>query len=140
MKVTQSCSSLCDPTECSLPGSSVHEIPSQNTGVSIRSLLQGIFLTQGLNPGLPRLQVDFFYGLSHQGSPGKSNSVNSGLNAYRANTVKVEFILLFPLYNSKHSSTAPFSFSKKNMLITEHNPYFLSFPIFKYGTSIHLTA
>ena len=29
----------------------------QNTGVGSRSLLQGIFPTQGLNPGLPTLQV-----------------------------------------------------------------------------------
>ena len=28
--------------------------PSKNTGVGSYSLLQGIFLTQGLNPGLPR--------------------------------------------------------------------------------------
>ena len=27
--------------------------PDQNTGVGSLSLLQGIFLTQGLNPGLP---------------------------------------------------------------------------------------
>ena len=27
--------------------------PGQNTGVGSRSLLQGIFPTQGLNPGLP---------------------------------------------------------------------------------------
>ena len=45
--------------DCSLPGSSVHgDSPGQNTGVGSRSLLQGIFPTQGLNPGLPSaLQV-----------------------------------------------------------------------------------
>ena len=32
--------------------------PGQNTGVGSCSLLQGIFLTQGLNPGLPTLQAD----------------------------------------------------------------------------------
>ena len=32
--------------------------PGQNTGVSSRSLLQGIFLTQGLNPGIPVEQAD----------------------------------------------------------------------------------
>ena len=40
----------------------------QNTGVSSLSLLQGIFPTQGLNPGL----LDFrriLYQLSHKGSP-----------------------------------------------------------------------
>ena len=32
--------------------------PGQNTEVSCLSLLQGIFPTQGLNPGLPTLQAD----------------------------------------------------------------------------------
>ena len=42
--------------------------PGQNTGVGILSLLQGIFPTQGSNPGLPHCrQVP--YQLSHKGSP-----------------------------------------------------------------------
>ena len=42
----------------------------QNTGVGSLSLLQGIFPTQGLNPGLPHYrQIFFFYQLSHKGSP-----------------------------------------------------------------------
>ena len=40
----------------------------KNTGVGCHSLLQGIFLTQGLNPGLPYCR-QFLYHLSHQGSP-----------------------------------------------------------------------
>ena len=52
--VTQPCPTLCDPMDCSPPGSSVHEdSPGKNTGVSCHALLQGIFPTQGLNPGLP---------------------------------------------------------------------------------------
>ena len=44
----QSCLTLCDPMNCSPPGSSVHgDSPSKNTGVGCRFLLQGIFLTQG---------------------------------------------------------------------------------------------
>ena len=42
--------------------------PGQNTGVSSLSLLQGIFPTQGLNPGLPHCRR-ILYQLSHQGSP-----------------------------------------------------------------------
>ena len=42
--------------------------PGQNTGVSSLSLLQGIFPTQGLNPGLP-LRRQILYQLSHKGSP-----------------------------------------------------------------------
>ena len=39
--------------DCSSSGSSVHEIfPGKNTGVSCRAHLQGIFLTQRLNPHL----------------------------------------------------------------------------------------
>ena len=60
----QSCPILCDLVDCSPPGSSVHGIfPSKNTGMSCHFLLQGIFLTQGSNPGLLRLlhwQVDSF--------------------------------------------------------------------------------
>ena len=40
----------------------------QNTGVGSHSLLQGIFTTQGLNPGLPHRRW-ILYQLSHKGSP-----------------------------------------------------------------------
>ena len=52
--VSLSCQMLCDPMDCSLPGSSVHgDSPGKNTGVGCHVLLQGIFPTQGFNPGLP---------------------------------------------------------------------------------------
>ena len=52
LKVTQSCPTLCDPLDHSPPGSSVHgDSPSKNTGMGCLFLLQGIFLTQGSNPG-----------------------------------------------------------------------------------------
>ena len=55
--------------DCSLLGSPVHgDSPGKNTGVSCRALLQGIFLTQGSNPGLPYFR-QFLYHPSHQGSP-----------------------------------------------------------------------
>ena len=45
---------LCDPMDCSLPGASVHgDSPDKNTRVGCHALLQGIFQTQGSNPGLP---------------------------------------------------------------------------------------
>ena len=51
--VVQSCPTLCDPMDGSLPGSSVHgDSPGKNTRVDCHALLQGIFLTQGLNPCL----------------------------------------------------------------------------------------
>ena len=42
--------------------------PRQNTGVGSLSLLQGIFSTQGSNPGLPCCRR-ILYQLSHKGSP-----------------------------------------------------------------------
>ena len=51
---TQSCLTFCDPMYCSPSGSSVHgDSPGKNTGVGCHALLQGIFWTQGSNPGLP---------------------------------------------------------------------------------------
>ena len=40
----------------------------KDTGVGCHSLLQGIFLTLGSNPGLPHCRW-LLYHLSHQGSP-----------------------------------------------------------------------
>ena len=45
--------------------------PGQSTGVGSLSLLQGIFPTQGLNPGLPHCKCSL-YQLSHKGSPTES--------------------------------------------------------------------
>ena len=42
--------------------------PGQNTGVGSLSLLQGIFPTQGSNPGLPYCR-QIIYQLNYQGSP-----------------------------------------------------------------------
>ena len=59
------------PLDCSPPGSSVHgDSPGKHTGVACHALLQGIFPTQGSNPGLPHCR-QILYHLSHQGSPRK---------------------------------------------------------------------
>ena len=42
--------------------------PDQNTGVGSLSLLQGIFPTQGLNPGLPHCRC-ILYQLNHKRNP-----------------------------------------------------------------------
>ena len=53
---------LCDSIDCSQPVSSVHGIlPGKNTGVCSHSLLQGIFPTQGSNPGLLHCGQIFFF-------------------------------------------------------------------------------
>ena len=67
--VAQSCATLCNPTDCSPPGSSVHgDSAAKNTGVDCHSLLQAIFPTLESNPGLPYSRRILYY-LGHQGSP-----------------------------------------------------------------------
>ena len=67
--VDQLCTTLCDPMDCSPPGSSAHVAsPGKNTRVGCHALLRGIFPTQGLNPGLQHCRR-ILYCLSHQGSP-----------------------------------------------------------------------
>ena len=52
-------------TLCSPPGSYPQDSPGKNTGVGCHSLLQGIFLTQRLNPGVPHFR-QILYPLSHE--------------------------------------------------------------------------
>ena len=67
--VAQSRPTLCDTMDYSLPGASVHELFQARTlGVGCHSLLQGIFLTQGLNPGLLQCR-QILCSVSHQGRP-----------------------------------------------------------------------
>ena len=64
-----SCVLLCDPMDCNPPGSSVHgDSPGRNTGVGCQALLQRIFQTQGINPGLRHCR-QILDCLSYQGSP-----------------------------------------------------------------------
>ena len=66
-KVAQSCPTLCNPMDCSPLGSSVHgNFPGKDTGVGCHFLLQGIFLTQGLNLRLLYC-TQMLYHLSHWG-------------------------------------------------------------------------
>ena len=44
------------------------DFPGNSTGVDCHFLLQGIFPTQGSNPGLPHCRQTLYH-LSHQGSP-----------------------------------------------------------------------
>ena len=62
VKVAQLCPSLCDPMDFI-----AHEIFQARILGSL-SLLQEIFPTQGLNPGLPNCRW-ILYQLSHKGSP-----------------------------------------------------------------------
>ena len=70
--VAQSCPILCDPMDCSLPGSSVHEILQARILEWVAMIFsRGISLTQGSNLqffSLLHWQVDSLL-LSHLGSP-----------------------------------------------------------------------
>ena len=68
MLVAQSCPTLCDPMDYSLPGSSCQwDFPGKYTGVGCHFLLQEIFPTQWLNQGLLHNRQTLYH-LSHQGS------------------------------------------------------------------------
>ena len=51
-KSFQLCPTLCDPMDYSPSGYSPLDSPGKETGVGSHALLQGIFPTQRLNPGL----------------------------------------------------------------------------------------
>ena len=72
--VAQSCPTLCNPINCSPPARLLcpWNFPGKNTGVGGHSLLQEIFLTQGLNLGLLHCR-QILYCLSHQGSQKEKN-------------------------------------------------------------------
>ena len=90
--VTQSCPTLCGPGDCSPPGSSVYgDSPGKNTRVGCHFLLQGIFLTQELNPCLLCLLHcrQILYWLSHQRSPKSLVFEHRTLRNRNSQTVKV---------------------------------------------------
>ena len=68
---TQTFLILCDTMDYSLPGSIVHgDSPDKITEVEVgcHALLQGIFPTQGSNPGLKNCRW-ILYHLNHKGNP-----------------------------------------------------------------------
>ena len=66
MLCAQSHPALCNPLDCSLPGSCLWDFPGKNTGVDCHFLFQGIFPIQGSNLHLLHCQVDSLP-LSHWG-------------------------------------------------------------------------
>ena len=96
--VAQSCPTLCDPMDCSPPGSSVHgDSPGKNTGVGCHFLLQGIFPTQGLNPGLLQCR-QILYWLNHKGSPGIKEWILEG--DFKMLLCKQYFLTCYTIENS----------------------------------------
>ena len=69
MLVAQLCPTLCDPMDCSPPGSSVHwMLLARILEWGAMPFSRGIFPLQGLNLGLLHCR-QILYLLSHQGSP-----------------------------------------------------------------------
>ena len=64
--------------QTSLEGYSPWNSPGKNTEVGCHFLLQGVFPTQGLNPGLLHCRQTLYH-LSHQGSSQLYGGVNSNL-------------------------------------------------------------
>ena len=66
--VDQSCSTLCNPTDCNLTRLLCPwNFPGTSTRAGCQVLLQGIFLTQGSKLGLPHCRQTLYH-QSHQGS------------------------------------------------------------------------
>ena len=97
MLIAQSWPVLCDPMDCT------HQAPlfmefSRQEYWSSHSLLLGIFLTQGSNPGLPQCR-QILYHLSHQGSATRhpnfhDNSAYSVLSYLPVSCMGIEEIIL----------------------------------------------
>ena len=59
--VAQSCSTLCDPTDCNLPGFSAHgDSPGKNTGVGCHALIQEISSQSKDQTQVSRMAGGFF--------------------------------------------------------------------------------
>ena len=69
--VAQSCPTLGDPMDCSLPVSSVHEFSMHEYWSGLPFPSPGDLLDPGIKPGPPALQAD---GLSSE-PPGKPNNI-----------------------------------------------------------------
>ena len=68
----QLCLTLCDPMDCSLPGSSIWDFLGKKTGVGGHFLLQGIFLLQGLILCLLPWQMVSLLDWKDSSSPGQA--------------------------------------------------------------------
>ena len=80
-EVAQSCPTLCNPMDS--PCTNLHpwDFLGKSTGMGCHFLLQGIFLTQGSNPGLPHCR-QMLYRLSHQGSSKPDSNLSASLHLY----------------------------------------------------------
>ena len=86
VSVARSCPILCNPMNCSPPGSSVHgDSPGKKAGVGCHALLQGTFPTQGSTPGLLHCR-QILYHLSQE----NGEDINYNLNVLSPQNKKTE--------------------------------------------------
>ena len=99
--ITQSCPTLCNPMDCSLPVSSVHGI-LQNAGIGCHFLLQEIFSTLGSNLGQwrakksPKLMQDINQQIQCQVTPKqekhtKENHTQAYLKLQKPDTKRISY-------------------------------------------------
>ena len=104
----QFCLTLCEPMDCSSPGSSVRGIfQARITGAGCHFLFQNIFLTQGLNPQLLCLlhwQVESLP-LHHPGSLRKGMPISKCNNCLTQSLPSYTRCLDFIKKITRHSKT-----------------------------------
>ena len=106
--------------DCSPPGSSVHgDSPSENTGEGGHASLQGIFPTQGSNPGLLHCR-QIIYHLSRQGSPRILEWVASLLRESIQGLLHCRWILYQLSYQGSPYSTISVLILKEDDLCQPH--------------------
>ena len=107
-KLLQSCLTLrphgLQPTRLLRPWN----FPGKSTGVGCHFLLQGIFPTQGSNPGLLNC-MQTLYCLSHQGSQSEAEHWNNYIDQWlRGRTKLEEEVLLYQYSNHLQSFSKGF--------------------------------
>ena len=104
-EVVQLCPTLCDPMDCSLPGSSINGIFQARIleWVDI-SFIQEIFPTQGLKPGLPNCRQTL-YRLSHQGSSANQLKMSGPREEYNGKLLGFHFHRMYSRLNTGEASS-----------------------------------
>ena len=122
-EVAQSCPTLCyshglQPTRFLHPW----DFPGKNTGVGCHFLLQEIFLTQGLNPGLLHCRQTL-YCLSLQGSPERFFFfLKFSLRLYKVSKAKKSMIIyVYINHQAKFIGTRPILQTSLNLVIFGKN-------------------
>ena len=93
---TQSCPTLCNPMECSLPDILAQgDSPGKNNGGGSLSLLQGIFLTQESNQDLLHCR-HILYQLSYEWSPRRWFGLGLLLRLWDILIIQVTIFVVFP--------------------------------------------